>query len=142
MRFLLGALLSIIMSTAYADTRIDMSGFSHHLFNHDYTYKTETRTLNQDNWGFGIQHNDYRILAFRNSYYRNSVALMWTPEIYSTGLHGVLGAATGYKDTPKNLDVAPVVGIEYPIEFGNMYIIPGLMVPGVITLHAQWDFKW
>lgn len=135
---LLSALL--VSTGTLAETNMILSGGSKHLFEDTYTYHGETHDLNENNYGLGIQVDDVRFLVFENSYKKRSVALMWTPSILETNLHGVLGVTTGYEDTPKSTKFMPLIGVEYPIDVGDFQIVPGFYPPGLVTFHAQWGF--
>lgn len=137
-KVLLCAILSLTTFSALAETEYIFSGWSNHLFSDTYTYKGETRDLNEDNYGFGIQMDDIRCLMFKNSYYKTSMACMWVPDIKDTGFNLVLGASTGYQHTPQRLPLAPVFGFEYPIDLGDVKLVPGFLFPGTATLHVRW----
>lgn len=143
------ALLALVVSlgaiaspTEPIKSSLVLSGFSYHL-GRVYTENGETKHFNEVNIGFGLEQDDWRWMLVKNSYSDMSVALMWVPkaeltETTSVGLR--LGAATGYGDTPVNLELAPVVGIEFDYHFNNIHIVPAFQLPTVFTLHMQIDY--
>ncbi|ARM70992.1 hypothetical protein pVco7_gp003 [Vibrio phage pVco-7] len=134
---LLGLLL-ISFKVCSAD--LILGGFSYHIADNNYCYAGECRPLNETNNAIGIQDRDIRLTLYKNSYYKDSFALMWVPSVpinqdMELGLR--LGATTGYQYTPVGLKYTPIVGIEMKFDFHYFKLVPAFQAPSVLSIHME-----
>lgn len=133
-----------VSATATEDlsTSLVFGGLSYHLSDRDYNYQGETFKYNEVNPSFGLQVGEMRWVMFENSYGKSSNAFLWVPKLPMTpnlSMGTRLGLTTGYKDTPQDSELLPIIGLELDYQVGNLHIIPAIQLPGVATLHIQWD---
>lgn len=117
-------------------------GVSYHMTERAYKEEGIVKPYNETNATFGVQVEDIRWVLFDNSYNRTSTAFLWVPSKPVTDnlkLGMRLGFATGYQETPVDTPILPVVGLELDYRIGNFHIVPAVQLPGVATLHIQWD---
>lgn len=126
------------------DDYLLFSGFSYHMDKRHYLENTPNpRHYNENNYGMGVQRDEVRLIAFQNSYYEPSVAIMWAPmwkltEDLKGGFR--LGAAIGYDNTPLNLPLVPVVGAELDYKVGKVHHVIGTLGYQTLTYHIQVEF--
>lgn len=146
--FALMGLLALAPLTGKAASVI-VGGASLHIGESEYTYNGETKAINQFNPAIGIETDSgWSLAVTRNSYYKTSVIATkdWRWPINDSWDAGVkIGTATGYKDTPINMDVAPFAQFEVGYTYKRVTTVIGYVPPvqdgmkGVITLH--WKYK-
>lgn len=136
-------LLTLSSSNVAAESALVLSGFSYHPSIRQFEYKDEIRPINEFNAGFGFEYDDFRTVWFRNSYYKPSVAFIWVPQTPlgpNLALGYRVGLTTGYDDTPMELPVAPVLGVELDFKIDNVHFIVGTQAPIVLTAHLQIEY--
>ncbi|UNI71211.1 hypothetical protein P5_0034 [Aeromonas phage P5] len=145
-RALLG-LLVVAPFTGNAASLI-VGGASYHIGTSTYEYQGQTHQLNQINPAIGIEADGWSLVAVQNSYEKVSVLATkdWQWSVADDWTAGVkVGTATGYKDTPINMDVAPFMQFEVGYTYKAVTTVIGYVPPvqdgmkGVITLH--WKIK-
>lgn len=143
-KYLICLVLAVFTAASFAsENSVVISGLSYHANYRTYTYKGNTNSVNELNFGIGVQHKDIRWVLLRNTYRKWSVAALWVPqwELTDTVAYGLrLGGATGYSGTPVDMGIAPVVGAELDFKFDNIHILPAWQFPNVWTLHMQVDY--
>lgn len=143
------AILLIVGFVCYSScSRADaviLGGFSYHLQSRQYWTGDKKWNINEVNpaLGFRFSETELTYVAYHNSYRRTSLAAYWNPRWNLSEYAGVglrLGAASGYGDTPVNLDVAPIAGGELVTNIGPLDIVLGFQAPEVLTLHIELNY--
>lgn len=131
-----------------ADLSVYMGGASYHIGAETYTYKGETRDIQQVNPMIGVQYKQMMVFGMKNSYHRTSLGLVWTPEHQVNDWFAVgvrLGLASGYSDTPIDRPVVPVVNPYMDFALYNFHTQLGIMPSGtgdskgIVTLNFKYD---
>lgn len=139
--------LMLLSMTADAASLL-VGGFSYHLTNRDYHWNGESGTVNEINPMVGFEYEGYSIAVMNNSYNKVSVVLGkdFIYEINSSWSAGVrVGVASGYKETPINLPIAPYGQAQVEYTTGKLTTVIGFMPPvqsessGTFTLHWKWE---
>lgn len=125
-----------------------VGGASYHIGTSTYEYQGQVHDLNQVNPAIGIEADGWSAVVVNNSYDKVSVMATkdWKWSIADNWDAGVkVGTATGYKDTPINMDAAPFMQFEVGYTYKAVTTVIGYVPPiqdgmkGVITLH--WKIK-
>ncbi len=146
--FALMGLIALAPITGNAASVI-VGGASVHLGATSYEHKGERRSYSYFNPAIGIESDlGWSLAVMRTSYYTTSVVAtkdwQWpVTDEWSAGLK--LGTATGYGDTPINLDVAPFAQFEVGYTYKRITTVVGYVPPmvdsadGAVTIH--WKYK-
>lgn len=123
-----------------------VGGLSYHIGASSYTHNGETHSFNEVNPAIGLEADGWSIAALKNSYGKTSIMATkdWSWPISDSWSAGVkVGTATGYGDTPINLDVAPFAQFEVGYTYHRVTTVLGYVPPldntydGTATLHFK-----
>lgn len=138
--------LMLLSMTADAASLL-VGGFSYHITNREYNWNGNHGEVNEVNPMVGFEYEGYSLSVMNNSYNKTSVVVGkdFLYEINNTWAVGVkVGVATGYKETPINLSLAPYGQAQVEYTSGRLTTVVGFMPPvqaesaGVFTLHWKW----
>lgn len=140
---LLGSL--VFSPVTQAESSVVIGGYWNHIDTNHYYDNGVRKHLNESGLAIGLEYDNVRALWFENSYYKDSLALMWVTPKYQVvpmvSINGVLGGTTGYKHTPENLTIAPIVGVETNVNLNGYHLVFGYHpVAGFVSFHTQIDF--
>lgn len=132
-----------------AENSVILGGLSYHVKSDDYLDESDgiRKDLNEVHRSIGFRHGSTEIAVgyiHENSYENKSVYVIYNPrwEVAHQWHVGVrLGAATGYDNTPIDMEVAPVIGAEVTLDTGPITFNLGVMAPEVISFHMEIDFE-
>lgn len=141
-------LLGLMLLSMSADAAsLLVGGFSYHVTNREYHWNGENGTVNEVNPMIGFDYEGYSLSVMDNSYNKTSLvaAKDFLYEINDNWAIGVkVGVATGYKNTPINLSLAPFGQAQVEYTSGRVTTVVGFMPPaqaesaGVFTIHWKW----
>lgn len=129
-------IIGLVSTNVYADTYIDINGFSKHSLDH-YVYNGKKTKFNSNNFGLGIttslnKYLDFKYGGYYNSYYKTSLYtglnikmdISVGPFIVAPGLFG--GVATGYDNTPVGAGmVQPFVIPNFTVRYKDVGVTIG-----------------
>ena len=125
-----------------------------HLILGGLSYHTMRRDQNEVHNTVGATYNNFEIMTFKNSYYKQSVSLSYNFSNYMEGRDGVdyefgvrAGGTTGYEDRGTKTFIAPFVHPNATVWYKGVGIELGLLPHGftcncstVVTLMGKFAF--
>ena len=139
------ALICLLLTSSVAanECSIVFGGVSKHLGERVYRTGSGTRKLNESNESLGAECNDFAVVAVKLSYYNDGVAAYYTHS-FTDNIGLRLGGVYGYKDTPVNMLIAPLIQPVVKFELiDDLYIEAGAIYDGghVVVLTANFKYK-
>lgn len=135
----------MILLALMMETSLILGGASYHVGARDYTYKGETRSINEFNPTIGVEIDGWQVAVTKNSFYKTSVlqshTWYWRDDNWVQGIKA--GLATGYGDTKEEKDILPFGQFEVGYQYRDVTTVVGYIPNtngGVFTLHWKVAF--
>jgi hypothetical protein len=103
--------LGLAVTESHANQAIVFGGWSSHS-DSTYTYEGVTRDYNENNYSLGYGYNDFYVVAAKLSFHNWGVIAYYDYNLWEwsdTSISLRLGAVYGYKNTPQNTLILPIV---------------------------------